>query len=207
MIGRAAFDISRAGKAGAGQALAGYRVLTQAQYPVERTRDMSTDLLDTPEVAIPGPDEGLPADQQRALAELERIMGFHISLAELAIKAHFQKNYAHLGLTQKQIAVLWLVNSCPGIIQVDIARMLRVQRATIAGVVTILTARGLLRRAGPGTEDARHVPLELTDEGRAALTESKVAIEKHENWVKQRLTAADQRAIATLMGKIYRSDA
>ena len=74
----------------------------------------------------------------------------HISLAELAIKAHFQKNFAHLGLTQKQIAVLWLVNSCPGIIQVDIARMLRVQRATVAGVVTILTARGLLRRTGPG---------------------------------------------------------
>jgi DNA-binding MarR family transcriptional regulator len=167
---------------------------------------MSTDLLDGPEVAGPGPDEALPADQQRALAELEQIMGFHISLAELAIKAHFQKNFAHLGLTQKQIAVLWLVDSCPGIIQVDIARMLRVQRATIAGVVTILTARGLLRRAGPGTEDARHVPLELTQDGRAALTDSKVAIERHENWVKQRLTAADQRAIATLMGKIYRSD-
>ena len=167
---------------------------------------MSTDLLETTEVAGPGPDEALPADQARALAELEQIMGFHISLAELAIKAHFQKNYAKLGLTQKQIAVLWLVDSCPGIIQVDIARMLRVQRATIAGVVPILTARGLLRRAGPGSEDARHVPLELTEEGRAALAESKVAIEKHENWVKQRLTAADQRAIATLMGKIYRSD-
>jgi DNA-binding MarR family transcriptional regulator len=167
---------------------------------------MSTDLLETTEIAGPGPDETLPADQQRALAELEQIMGFHISLAELAIKAHFQKNYAHLGLTQKQIAVLWLVDSCPGIIQVDIARMLRVQRATIAGVVTILTARGLLRRAGPGAGDARHVPLELTEEGRAALVESKVAIERHENWVKQRLTAADQRAIATLMGKIYRGD-
>jgi DNA-binding MarR family transcriptional regulator len=167
---------------------------------------MSTDLLDTTEVAGAGPADALPTDQARALAELEQIMGFHISLAELAIKAHFQKNYAHLGLTQKQIAVLWLVNSCPGIIQVDIARMLRVQRATIAGVVTILTARGLLRRAGPGTEDARHVPLELTEEGRAALTESKTAIERHENWVKQRLTAADQRAIASLMGKIYRND-
>ena len=58
---------------------------------------------------------------------------------------------------------------------------------------------------GPANEDARHVPLELTGEGRAALTDSKVAIERHENWVKQRLTAADQRAIATLMGKIYRS--
>jgi MarR family transcriptional regulator, organic hydroperoxide resistance regulator len=167
---------------------------------------MSTDLLEGPEVAGPGPETALPDDQARALAELEQIMGFHISLAELAIKAHFQKNFAHLGLTQKQIAVMWLVDSCPGIIQVDIARMLRVQRATIAGVVTILTARGLLRRAGPGTGDARHVPLELTDDGRAGLEEAKVAIERHENWVKQHLTAADQRTIASLMGKIYRSD-
>ncbi len=91
---------------------------------------MSTTLLEETEVAGPGTKPELPADQVRALAELEQIMGFHISLAELAIKAHFQKNFAHLGLTQKQIAVLWLVNSCPGIIQVDIARMLRVQRAT-----------------------------------------------------------------------------
>lgn len=164
---------------------------------------MSTELLDGPEVAGPGPEGALPAAQARALAELEQIMGFHISLAELAIKAHFQKNYAHLGLTQKQIAVMWLVDSCPGIIQVDIARMLRVQRATIAGVVTILTARDLLRRAGSGTEDARHVPLELTRQGRAALAEAKVAIERHENWVKQRLSAADQKTIATLMTRIY----
>ena len=164
---------------------------------------MSTELIDGPDITGPGPEAALPADQAKALAELEQIMGFHISLAELAIKAHFQKNHAHLGLTQKQIAVLWLVDSCPGIIQVDIARMLRVQRATIAGVVTILTARGLLRRAGPGSEDARHVPLELTSEGKDTLSRSKVAIESHENWVKQRLTAADQRAIAALMTKIY----
>jgi DNA-binding MarR family transcriptional regulator len=167
---------------------------------------MSTELLDGPEIAGPGPEGALPGAQARALAELEQIMGFHISLAELAIKAHFQKNYAHLGLTQKQIAVLWLVDSCPGIIQVDIARMLRVQRATIAGVVTILTARGLLRRAGTGTDDARHVPLELTGEGRAGLADAKVAIERHENWVKQRLSAADQKTIATLMTRIYRDD-
>ena len=179
--------------------------MTWRPYPVERA-DVSIDLLDDNEVAGPGPASTMPGDQARALAELEQIMGFHISLAELAIKAHFQKNYAHLGLTQKQIAVLWLVDSCPDIIQVDIARMLRVQRATIAGVVTILTARGLMTRAGPGAEDARHVPLQLTGEGRRALEEAKGAIERHENWVKQRLTAADQRAIAALMGKIYRDD-
>ena len=60
-----------------------------------------------------------------------------------------------------------------------------------------------MRRSGPGSEDARHVPLELTAEGKAALADSKIAIERHENWVKQRLTAADQRAIAALMTKIY----
>lgn len=147
----------------------------------------------------------LPADQARALGELEQILGFHISLAEVAIKAHFQKNYGDaLGLTQKQIAVLWLVDSCPGIIQVDLARLLRVQRATISAVVNILTARGLMSRAGPGAEDARHVPLELTDEGRRVLASSKRGIERHENWVKQHLTVAEQKAVISLMSKLYR---
>ena len=86
----------------------------------------------------------------RALAELQQLIGFHISLANTAIKAHFQSNSAALGLTQKQIAILWLVDGCPGIIQVDLARMLRVKRATMSGMVGRLCERRLLERPGHG---------------------------------------------------------
>jgi DNA-binding MarR family transcriptional regulator len=146
-----------------------------------------------------------PPDPARALAGLRELIGFHVSLANTAIKAHFQKNFAGLGLTQKQIAVLWLVDGCPGIIQVDLARMLRVKRASISAMVRGLCARGLMARKGPGDVDARHVPLTLTSAGESALCEAKRAIESHEAWVKEHYSRAEQRTIAALMTKLHQN--
>jgi DNA-binding MarR family transcriptional regulator len=110
-----------------------------------------------------------------------------------------------LGLTQKQIAILWLVDGCPGIIQVELARMLRVKRAAMSGMVGGLCARGLVARGGPGNGDARHVPLTLTGAGRRTLRKARRAIERHEAWVKQHLTGAEQQTIAALMTKLHQS--
>lgn len=143
------------------------------------------------------------ADRARAMAELQGLTGFHISLANTMIKAHFHKNFGRLALTQKQIAILWLVQSCPGIIQVELARMLRVKRATMSAMIRLLTGRGLVARRALGGIDSRHVPLQLTREGDAVLDEARVAIDRHEAWVKQRYSQAERRMIAALMQKLY----
>ena len=99
----------------------------------------------------------------------------------------------------KHLYYFWATANAGGVMRA--AEQLHTTPQTISGQIKLLEARlgtSLFRKTGRR--------LELTDEGRAALEDSKVAIERHENWVKQRLTAADQRAIATLMGKIYRSD-
>jgi DNA-binding MarR family transcriptional regulator len=145
----------------------------------------------------------MPADQRQAMAELQDLIGFHISLAHTAIKAHFLNHATALSLTQKQIAILWLVGRCPGIIQSDLARMLRVKRATMWGIVGRLCERDLLERPGTDGVDARHVALELTDTGRDILCQAKQAILYHEAWLKQPFGAEEQQAIARLMAKIY----
>ena len=141
--------------------------------------------------------------QERALAGLQDLVGFHISLANTTIKAHFQRHFAGLRLTQKQIAVLWLVDGAPGIVQVELARHLRVKRATMSAMVDKLAARGLLVRGAEGERDARHVPLALTPDGEAALRDARAAIARHETWVKARYTPAERRTVAELMRRIY----
>lgn len=153
------------------------------------------------------PRPARPVDQYGALAELQDLIGFHISLAHTAIKAHFQVSSAALGLTQKQIAILWLVGGYPGIIQSDLARMLRVKRATMWGMVGRLCERNLLERPGSDGVDARHVALELTDAGRDILCRTREEILRHETWLKQLFGPEEQRTIVRLMTRIYqRSD-
>jgi DNA-binding MarR family transcriptional regulator len=144
-----------------------------------------------------------PADPRSVMAELESLIGFHISLANTAIKAHFQSQSVALGLTHKQIAILWIVGGCPGIIQSDLARMLQVKRATMWGMVGRLCERDLLERPGSEAVDARHVALTLTETGRDVLAQAKAAILQHEGWVKQPFTAQEQQVIAKLMTKIH----
>lgn len=139
-----------------------------------------------------------------AMAELELLLGFHISLANTAIKAHFQLHDAGLGLTQKQIAILWLLDGCPAIVQSELARRLGVKRATMWAMIGTLCTRGLLERRGHGNADARHVALKLTSEGREVLAAARGAIARHEEWVKQPFDAAEQRLLAELMARIYR---
>jgi DNA-binding MarR family transcriptional regulator len=149
-------------------------------------------------------DPWSPAAGPPAMAELERLIGFHVSMANLAVKGHFQKHFfPGLGLTQKQIAVLWLVDGSPGIVQVDLAKLLGVKRASMSAMANILRARGLVEQQGQGSVDARHVPLQVTSRGRKMLEEAKRAIERHEAWVKQHYSPSEQRAVATLMRKLY----
>jgi len=156
-----------------------------------------------PAISAVAGEAGFGHEHQGALAELEQLPGFHISLAHTAIKAHFQSRSVALGLTQKQIAILWLVGGCPGIIQSDLARMLRVKRATMWGIVERLCERGLLERPGTDGVDARHVALNLTETGREVLGRARQAILDHEAWVKDHFSPAEQRNVAALMTRLY----
>src|SRR5512137_1627995 len=96
------------------------------------------------------------------------IVGFHIRLAYGAVYRHFTETFAHLGLTQKQVSVLWLVGDHPDIAQTNLAQRMRMDRATTMAIVNRLESRGYLVR-GASKSDGRKQTLNLTDAGRKAL--------------------------------------
>ena len=137
-----------------------------------------------------------------ARGPLDEILGLRIRLAHGAVQRHFAEHFAHLGLTQKQVSVLWLTQDAPGLAQADLARRLQMDRATTMAIVHALEKRGLVARARV-SGDARRIGLRLTDSGSAMLEEARHAIAAHEAWLKERFTAREVTMLSRLLERIY----
>ena len=136
------------------------------------------------------------------VGEIRNILGFHIRLAHVAVYRHFMETFSDLGLTQKQVSVLWLVSDNPGIAQTDLAQRLRMDRATTMGVVNRLQGRHYLRR-GPSPEDRRRKTLYLTPAGEEMLQRARRCIFAHERWLKSRFTKKEVETLMALLDRIH----
>ena len=136
------------------------------------------------------------------IGEIQNIVGFHIRLAHGAAYRHFMETFSHLGLTQKQVSVLWLVDDHPDIAQTGLAKRMRMDRATTMAIVKRLEARKYIKRAKSKT-DGRKLALNLTAAGRKALTKAKQAIREHERWLKSRFTRKETQQLIELLTRIH----
>ena len=136
------------------------------------------------------------------IGEIRNIVGFHIRLAYGAVYRHFTETFADLGLTQKQVSVLWLVDDHPDIAQTDLSNRMRMDRATTMAIVNRLESRRFLVR-GKSISDGRKQTLNLTHLGRKALVTAKAAIRQHEHWLKSRFTAREVAKLIELLTRIH----
>ncbi len=136
------------------------------------------------------------------LGDIHEIVGFHIRLAYGTAYRHFMETFSDLGLTQKQVSVLWLVDDHPDISQSGLANLIRMDRATTMAIVKRLEARGYLTRRRSST-DGRKLALNLTACGGDVLTAAKAAIRKHERWLKSRFTRKEVQTLIELLTRIH----
>jgi DNA-binding MarR family transcriptional regulator len=136
------------------------------------------------------------------IGEIRGIVGFHIRLAHGAVYRHFTESFADLGLTQKQVSVLWLVGDHVNIAQTDLAVQMQMDRATTMAIVNRLEAKRYLLR-GKSASDARKQTLNLTAAGRKALIVAKHAIGAHERWLKARFTEGEVKTLIALLTRIH----
>ena len=136
------------------------------------------------------------------IGEIDDIVGFHIRLAYTAVYRHFMDTFADLDMTQKQVSVLWLVDDHPGIAQTDLAKRLRMDRATVMAIINRLEGRRLLRR-GQSASDGRKQTLKLTPTGHKILIDAKRAVLEHEEWLKRSFTKQEVRTLIDLLRRIH----
>lgn len=135
--------------------------------------------------------------------ELDKNLGLRLRRAHGAVQRHFGEHFADLGLTQKQVSVLWLTGDHPDLAQTDLAAALDMDRATTMALVHGLEKRGLLSRS-PSATDGRRIAFRLTREGETLLAEAKVAIVAHEAWLKGRFSKAELSKLEEMLARIYR---
>ena len=143
-----------------------------------------------------------PADRDEFIGEIDDIVGFHIRRAHGSVYRHFTETFADLGLTQKQVSVLWLVSDHPAIAQTELAQRLQLDRATVMAIVNRLQERGFLVR-GASSTDRRMQTLHLSAPGEQALQAAKAAVREHETWLKSRFSTAEVRTLIALLRRIH----
>ncbi len=144
----------------------------------------------------------LSEDKSDDVGALDGIVGFHIRLAHGAVYRHFTETFSDLELTQKQVSALWLVGDHPGISQVEVGSLLRMDRATTMTIVNRLQERGLARRER-SQSDGRKQALHLTPAGQAALVKARRCIEEHEKWLKSRFTPEEVEKLVEMLERIH----
>lgn len=135
--------------------------------------------------------------------DLDRNLGLRLRRAHGAVQRHFVEHFADLGLTQKQVSVLWLTGDHPDLAQADLAIALDMDRATTMALVHGLEKRGLVSRS-PSRTDGRRIAFRLTGAGEALLAQAKAAIAEHETWLKARFSKTELATLEELLARIYR---
>lgn len=133
---------------------------------------------------------------------LEEIAGFHVRMAQAAINRDFTARMKPVGLSQTQYAVLALVRANPGISQIDVARALGSDRATMMALVNRLELRRLIERC-PSATDRRKQELRVTEEGHGILARAAKIIARHERATFSGLSAEEILSLADLLKRIY----
>ncbi len=132
---------------------------------------------------------------------LDDILGLRLRLAHGAVQRHFTEHFADLGLTQKQVSVLWSIGDRSGTAQADVALALQMDRATTMALVHALEKRGLVERKRSDS-DARRIGFALTPAGATKLVDARAAIAAHEHWLRARFSPQETATLMTLLDRI-----
>lgn len=129
------------------------------------------------------------------------LLGFQLRQAQAAVHRDYVGTVTDLDVTQKQGAILWLLQLNPGVSQVSIASALGMDRPTMMAVTDRLEARGLVTRLR-STVDRRRQELHLTPAGRALLAKLKKRIALQEQRIRALLTPVEFTSLVSALGKL-----
>ncbi|HYJ42268.1 MAG TPA: MarR family transcriptional regulator [Steroidobacteraceae bacterium] len=133
-------------------------------------------------------------------AELDSLLGYTLRRAQGAMHRDFMAAVSDFGLTQKQAAVLWLIQANGGVSQVEVAAALGMDRATMMALTDRLEDRGFVIRKR-STVDRRRQELYLTPSGQSTLRKCKTRIAEHEEKFRAMFTASELAALIDALKK------
>lgn len=133
--------------------------------------------------------------------QLDDLLGFRLRMAHIALYREFMSALADVEVTQRQVAVLWLVGSNPGVSQGELGAALAMDSATMVAVIDRLTREGRILRT-QSESDRRRRELHLTPAGIKTLKSAKAAIARLEKRTAAGLDEGELSALLATLGKL-----
>jgi DNA-binding MarR family transcriptional regulator len=116
----------------------------------------------------------------------------------LRLSRELRQETEQLGVTSRQVTLLWLIRGNPGMSLRELAAEERISAPALSGYVDRLEKAGLLERARDAT-DRRRVGLALTDEGERLLKRVRA---RRTTWLADRLRDLDDDELAAVEAAI-----
>ncbi len=129
------------------------------------------------------------------------VLGLHLHVAHMHLLHSFAQRLGHREVTPNWIGILALVECHPGISQIALAKLIRLERASVGDRVARCISTGLIRR-DDSPHDRRKYALHLTARGRRILQRLRDRIPAHENELAGELTLEERATLIRLLDKL-----
>lgn len=134
---------------------------------------------------------------------LAHLIGFNIRRAQLAMRRSYFKNVDNGDVRPGQASLLRLIGANPGSSQVELAKALGVDKATIVGLIDRSEKAGWVVRQ-PGHTDRRRHELRLTKAGEKKGAQLERQVQEHEAVFRARFTKKELDDLLGYLQRIYR---
>jgi len=133
--------------------------------------------------------------------ELPTYVGYQVRRTQAKIFADFEATLANVDFTPGSFGVLTLIRANPGITQVALAAAFGVDKSTMSPVIVRLEKRGLVRREVLASDRRCHA-LFFEPSAETVFVAAREKFRALEAGVAARLSKAEQRELARLLGKL-----
>jgi DNA-binding MarR family transcriptional regulator len=116
----------------------------------------------------------------------------------LRLARELRQETEQLGMTSRQVTLLWLIRVNPGLSLRELAAEERISAPALSGHVDRLEKAGLIERARD-EDDRRRVGLTLTEEGERLLRRVRA---RRTTWLTERLKGLDDDGLAAIEAAI-----
>lgn len=132
---------------------------------------------------------------------LPGLLGYQLRRAQVRLFDDFRQHFGDVGLTPGKVGLLVLIWKNPGLAQVELARAVGVERATLGEALIGLEAAGWVSRQ-PSATDRRSKVLSMTPKGENFMAELAPKIHAHEAAFTDRLGPAKTKALMAALKAI-----
>lgn len=133
--------------------------------------------------------------------DLDKFLGVIIRRAQQAIRRNNAQLLESMEAAIGEFSALGLIAANPGLAQIDIAKELDIDKATMVGLIDRLEGLGYLERKKHPT-DRRRYALELTNQGVERFEELKGATSEQEKTLRAKYTRKELKQLLQLLNRL-----